>query len=229
LNLYVHPLSGTFANGIKTRFKPKEYKGLEGAKAFGTGFGHANRISAYSYNNYLFDGVTSAIQTQLNGKQGTITGAATTIDTENLTVSRALVSDANGKVAVSAVTSTELGYLDGVTSSIQTQLNGRSAKAWVNFNGTTSTGTIRSDYNVSSITKNGEGNYTVNFSTAMPDSNYTVLGTSSYTNSNTDGATNHNNFVSAYAANRSYANVFTLDANGGYQDAITISVAIFGN
>jgi hypothetical protein len=60
LNLYVHPLSGTFANGIKTRFKPKEYKGLEGAKAFGTGFGHANRISAYSYNNYLFDGVTSA-------------------------------------------------------------------------------------------------------------------------------------------------------------------------
>ena len=55
----------------------------------------------------------------------TITGAATTIDTENLTVSRALVSDANGKVAVSATTSTELGHVSGVTSAIQTQLNGK--------------------------------------------------------------------------------------------------------
>jgi len=81
--------------------------------------------------NYV-DGVTSAIQTQLNAKQATITGAATTIDTENLTVSRALVSDGSGKVAVSAVTSTEIGYLDGVTSSIQTQLNAKLASANLN-------------------------------------------------------------------------------------------------
>ena len=74
--------------------------------------------------NYV-DGVTSSIQTQLNAKQATITGAATTIDTENLTASRALVSDGSGKVAVSAVTSTEVGYLDGVTSAIQTQLNAK--------------------------------------------------------------------------------------------------------
>jgi len=43
----------------------------------------------------------------------------------NLTVSRALASDANGKVAVSATTSTELGHVSGVTSAIQTQLNGK--------------------------------------------------------------------------------------------------------
>jgi len=42
---------------------------------------------------------------------------------ENLTTSRALVSDGNGDVSVSAVTATEVGYLDGVTSAIQTQLN----------------------------------------------------------------------------------------------------------
>jgi hypothetical protein len=42
---------------------------------------------------------------------------------ENLTASRALVSDSNGDVSVSAVTATEVGYLDGVTSAIQTQLN----------------------------------------------------------------------------------------------------------
>lgn len=70
-------------------------------------------------------GVTSAIQTQLNGKQATITGAASTIASSNLSISRALVSNTNGKVAVSAVTATELGYLGGVTSAIQTQLNNR--------------------------------------------------------------------------------------------------------
>jgi hypothetical protein len=61
----------------------------------------------------------------LSTKQDTITGAATTITSSNLTASRALVSDGSGKVAVSSVTDTELGYLSGVTSSIQTQLNSK--------------------------------------------------------------------------------------------------------
>ena len=67
------------------------------------------------------------LQGKLNAKQNTITGAATTIDTENLTSSRALVSDGNGKVAVSGVSSTELGYLKGVSGNVQTQLNGKSS------------------------------------------------------------------------------------------------------
>ena len=74
--------------------------------------------------NYL-SGVTSAVQTQLTAKQATITGGATTILSSDLTVSRALVSDGSGKVAISAVTATELGYLSGVTSAVQTQLNAR--------------------------------------------------------------------------------------------------------
>lgn len=68
------------------------------------------------------------VQTQLDAKQSTITGGATTITSSNLTNSRALISNSSGKVAVSAVTSTELGYLDGVTSAIQAQLNGKAAK-----------------------------------------------------------------------------------------------------
>ena len=60
---------------------------------------------------------------KLETKQDKITGAATTITDDNLTASHALVSDTNGKVAVSTVTSTELGYLDGVTSNVQTQLD----------------------------------------------------------------------------------------------------------
>ena len=46
-----------------------------------------------------------------------------------------------------------------------------SAKAWVNFNGA-GTVAIRASFNVSSITDNGVGDYTVNFTTAMPDVNY---------------------------------------------------------
>lgn len=46
-----------------------------------------------------------------------------------------------------------------------------SARAWVNFNGT-GTVAIRAGGNVSSITDNGIGNYTINFTTAMPDINY---------------------------------------------------------
>lgn len=64
-------------------------------------------------------------KSQLDTKQNTITGAASTIAGSNLTSNRALVSNSSGKVAVSAVTATELGYLDGVTSAIQTQLNNR--------------------------------------------------------------------------------------------------------
>lgn len=48
-------------------------------------------------------------------------------------------------------------------------------RAWVNFNGT-GTVAIRASGNVSSITDNDTGNYTVNFTTAMPDANYSVAG-----------------------------------------------------
>lgn len=48
-------------------------------------------------------------------------------------------------------------------------------RAWVNFNGT-GTVAIRASGNVSSITDNGVGNYTVNFTTAMPDANYSTCG-----------------------------------------------------
>lgn len=58
-----------------------------------------------------------------------ITGGASTIAGTNLTASKALISNGSGKVAVSDVTSTELGYLDGVTSNIQTQLNGKAASS----------------------------------------------------------------------------------------------------
>jgi hypothetical protein len=65
------------------------------------------------------------LQSTIDGKQATITGGATTITSSNLIANRALASDASGKVAVSTTTATELSYVSGVTSSIQTQLNSK--------------------------------------------------------------------------------------------------------
>lgn len=80
--------------------------------------------------------VTSSIQTQLNGKQATITGAATSITGTNLATNSALVSDASGKVAASAtVSSTELGHLDGVSSPIQSQFSTKAPLASPVFTG----------------------------------------------------------------------------------------------
>ena len=54
-------------------------------------------------------------------------------------------------------------------------IGGQLCRAWVNFSGV-DTVFIRSSYNVSSITDNGPGNHTVNFTTAMPDANYVISG-----------------------------------------------------
>ncbi len=60
-----------------------------------------------------------------NGKASAATGAITTFYSSNATASRAIVSDVSGKLSVSATTSTEIGYVNGVTSAIQTQLNAK--------------------------------------------------------------------------------------------------------
>lgn len=102
------------------------------------------------------------INTAIAGKQATITGGATTIANSNLTASRALVSDANGKVAVSAVTSTELGYLDGVTSAIQTQINGKAASSHNHAASNITSGTL-------ALARGGTGK------TAYASTNYTTI------------------------------------------------------
>ena len=74
------------------------------------------------------NGNISSLQTTVAGKQDAITGGATTILTQNLGASKALISDASGKVAISNVSTTELGYVAGVTSAIQTQLDNLSSQ-----------------------------------------------------------------------------------------------------
>ena len=69
------------------------------------------------------------LQNALDDKQDEITGAASTITGSNLTAGRVLVSDGNGKVGASTITTTKLGYLSDVTSNIQVQLNDKISSA----------------------------------------------------------------------------------------------------
>ena len=74
---------------------------------------------------------------------------------------------------MSTIKTETLSTPSNATVPVDTVVNG-TAKAWVNFNGI-GTVAIRRAFNVSSITDNGTGDYTVNFTTAMSDGNYATI------------------------------------------------------
>jgi hypothetical protein len=96
-------------------------------------------------------------------------------------------------------------------------------RSWVNFNGN-GTLSIRASGNVSSVTDNGAGDYTVNFSTSMPDANYATLG------SNGDISLNHTNWITGVGDAQSAGAVRIRIVNGGtasLQDRAYVFVAVF--
>ena len=109
------------------------------------------------------------------------------------------------------------------------------SKAWVNFNGT-GTVAIRSSFNVSSITDNGTGLYTVNFTTAMPNNNYAALA-STRRNNGTSGENNVNNGVN-FRGLSTYTTAFTTTAvqictgsvtDEGLYDFDYVAVSVFSS
>jgi hypothetical protein len=123
--------------------------------------------------------------------------------------------DANSNVVVN---STATGFAIGTGGINGAQL----AKAWVNFNGT-STVAIRDSYNVSSITDNATGQYYVNFSTPMNNTNYSVVGCN---------ATSISNFAFTGAApdtiNRCLIGTYAGGA-GSFQDYSNVQALVFSN
>ena len=95
-------------------------------------------------------------------------------------------------------------------------------RAWVNFNGT-GTVAIRASGNVSSITDNGTGNYTVNFTTAMSDANYSVTALSSRDASTSNIITQ----IDGTTFTSSACRLRTFDLANGGQDALNACVAIY--
>jgi len=98
----------------------------------------------------------------------------------------------------------------------------RTAKAWVNFNGT-GTVSIRASFNVSSITDNGTGDYTVNFTTAMTDANYAVFYTGGIKASDWGLHLRHESVVPTTSAYRFY-NLTPSDVNS---DVGFINITVF--
>ena len=94
-------------------------------------------------------------------------------------------------------------------------------RAWVNFNGT-GTVAIRAAGNVTSITDNGTGLYTVNFTTALPDGNYSAVATGNIASSQC--------LVSQYDQSSNTTTSYrliTAQAGGTLADALGVNVAIF--
>jgi hypothetical protein len=103
-------------------------------------------------------------------------------------------------------------------------VGGMLCRAWVNFNGT-STVAIRASYNVSSITDNGTGDYTVNFTTALVDANYSANATLGTTAGG--GAVNPAVSIRGQAVTSSTYRFIAQGSTGGNYDLDTLSVAIF--
>ncbi len=116
---------------------------------------------------------------------------------------------------------------------IKLQSNGvtTNALAWVNFNGT-GTVAIRSSYNVSSITDNGTGIYTVNFATALSDANYAVNVTCGGNIKRAQVGSIGQSTQSGYTYSASAVSVQNSDpSNTGspLADVEIVNVAVFGN
>jgi hypothetical protein len=125
---------------------------------------------------------------------------------------------------INAVAGTGLVQTSDASGIIKLQSAGvtTNALAWVNFNGT-GTVAIRSSYNVSSITDNGTGDYTVNFATALSDSNYSFVGLCRINGNNL------NNISLSSASNPTTTATRVITNQGTLFDADYVNVAIFGN
>ena len=127
-----------------------------------------------------------------------------------------------GGLPDSCITTDDIAANAVTYAKIGTTEQGQLCKAWVNFNGT-GTVAIRASYNVSSITDNGVGDYTVNFTTALADANYSTVittGTSATTDANCPQI--RTDLMAA-----SSARVYMKGTNALFYDVTSLQVAIF--
>jgi hypothetical protein len=118
---------------------------------------------------------------------------------------------------------------DGTNSTSATNCIQGSAKAWVNFNGISGSVAIRASYNVSSVTRNATGYYTINFTNALPDANYCVSGTAAIGSGNLLALTPFTATTSATytAGTTSSFNVASSNLTTAVVDSSAICVSVF--
>jgi hypothetical protein len=128
---------------------------------------------------------------------------------------------------MSTLRCTNLQDTSGGNSLTTAQIFNGAAKAWVNFNGT-GTVAIRAQFNVSSITDNGVGDYTANFTNAMSDTNYTFTSGGHNTGAGDGGWICTGNGSGAYPAgvNTGSVRIVCFQSTGAYQDNAGIFITI---
>lgn len=126
---------------------------------------------------------------------------------------------ANVDTIQSSTANTPVQFNDGNGTQV-----GTLCRAWVNFNGT-GTVAIRSSFNVSSITDNGTGDYTVNFTTALPDANYSPVFGGARLGGSYNSVVCVNNTSSVYTT--SALRITVIQLNDALVDIPNINVAIF--
>ena len=147
----------------------------------------------------------------------------TTINSAGITFNDA-TSFTSATLAANSVGATQITNGSVTAAKLGTTEQKQIAKAWVNFNGTTSPGTIRSSFNVSSVTKNGTGDYSVNFTSSLADANYSA---SFFAN-----ATSFPDFACSSIINTSTTSARLLIGNrinGVSADCSIINLQFFGN
>ena len=115
---------------------------------------------------------------------------------------------------------------DGVAVGTGGISQARVAKAWLNYDGTTPS--IRDSYNIGSVTDNGTGEYTVNYSTAMSDANYSIVGFAHDDASSGWWRLLVSNNGAAQAAG-SFAIETIHPQDYSLQDSDTVCIQVFGN
>lgn len=123
---------------------------------------------------------------------------------------------------MSTLKANNLANNSGGPSRSMDDIVGATPRAWVNFNGT-GTVAIRAAYNVSSITDNGTGDYTVNFTNAMPDTNYAAVGGAGHGSSSTGLVTPQYTQAPTALAIR----ILTTIAGGSVADFNYVNLAAF--
>ena len=144
--------------------------------------------------------------------------------------SLAIAGDTSGQVTIAApaVAGTTTLTLPATTGTVLADTTVGVCRAWVNFNGT-GTPAIRGSFNVTNITDNGTGDYTVNFTTAMTDTNFSTVGTTGSPAAAHGILMFFKGTVGTYPATTSSIQIATVTSNGGSTqfDYVNVCLAVF--
>ena len=218
---------GTFSSGTNLTFDGTNL-GVAGAATIGsnlnvagpsalTGNVTASGALSVTGTTTLSGAATVQGNTTLNGTLSVAGNVTGTLNVTGTMTTSGTTTLATGSTLTASPSSTDNSTKIATTAYVQS--SPKVSKAWVNFNGTT--GAIRSSYNVSSVTRNSVGNYTINFTTPFSTADYCVVFGAGY-----PGASGCW-FAIASAPTASSLTIYTM--RDGYTEVRTDQDALYGN